>query len=116
RGLARAGRPDRNRTREVPAKVRPRRAEPVERDHSHAKRPALPGLLEHQLAVIARERRLVAEGGVDRGQVALSFAHLVAAWWAVGTAVPIMQSRVTIAARSSSLQPPVPSGRIGSTR
>jgi hypothetical protein len=33
----------------------------------------------------------------------------------LGTATPIMQSRVTIPARRSSLQPSVPAGRIGST-
>ncbi len=102
--------------RKVSPKVVPRQAEPVERDHDHAKRPALPRLLEHELAVVARERHPVAEGGVDPGQVARSCAHLIAGWLAVGTAVPIMQSRVTIAASSSSLQPSVPSGRIGSTR
>ena len=107
---------NRNRVREVTPKLGPRHAEPVQGDHGHAKRPALPGLLEHELTVVARERRLVAEGGVDRGQVAGSWAHLTAGWLALGTAVPIMQSRVTIAASSFSLQPSVPSGRIGSTR
>jgi hypothetical protein len=34
----------------------------------------------------------------------------------LGTATPIMQSRVTMAARRSSLQLSVPAGRIGSTR
>ncbi len=33
-----------------------------------------------------------------------------------GTAVPIRQSRVTMAASSASLQPSVPAGRSGSTR
>ena len=34
----------------------------------------------------------------------------------VGTAVPIMQSRVTMAASRASSQPSVPAGRPGSTR
>jgi orotate phosphoribosyltransferase-like protein len=34
----------------------------------------------------------------------------------LGRATPIMQSRVTIAANCSSLQPSVPAGRTGSTR
>ena len=36
--------------------------------------------------------------------------------FALGTATPIMQSRVTIDARRSSFQLSVPAGRIGSTR
>src|SRR6185437_718281 len=35
--------------------------------------------------------------------------------YAVGSPVPIIESRVTISARRSSLQPSVPAGRIGST-
>jgi hypothetical protein len=35
---------------------------------------------------------------------------------ACGTAVPIMQSRVTSALRASSVRPSVPAGRIGTTR
>jgi len=115
-GLVLGGRMDRDRAREVAPEVGPRHVEPIEDDHCHAERPPLPGLLEHELAVIPRQRGLVAEGGIDGGQVARLGAHVIAGAPAVGSAVPIMQSRVTAAASASSLQPSVPSGRIGSTR
>jgi len=107
---------NRDRVRKVTPKVGPRHTEPVDDYHGHAKRPPLPGLLEHKLAIVARERHLVTEGGIDGGQVAGSLAHLIAGPRTLGNAVPIMESRVTIAASSSSLQPSVPAGRIGSTR
>ena len=59
--------------------------------------------------------------GLDRPE-AVHAAHVVDAVHdatASGRAarpVPIIESRVTSAARSSSLQPSVPSGRIGTTR
>ena len=115
-GLVLGGRMDRDRAREVAPEVGPRHVEPIEDDHCHAERPPLPGLLEHKLAIVARERHLVTEGGIDGGQVAGSLAHLIAGPRTLGNAVPIMESRVTIAASSSSLQPSVPAGRIGSTR
>src|SRR6185437_1291382 len=42
--------------------------------------------------------------------------HFVFSSGAFGTPVPIMESRVTISASCSSLQPSVPAGRIGRTR
>ena len=70
---------------------------------------ALPSGVEDRLVRLRRDR---AE--------ALRAAEIVRAVHAVpgesGSPVPIMESRVTSAASSSSLQPSVPAGRIGTTR
>jgi uncharacterized membrane protein YoaK (UPF0700 family) len=115
-GLALALRASGNRRDEVPSEVRPRSARPLEHDNAHPQRPSLPRLLEHQLPVIARQLGVDAERIVHRRKLGRVRAHAIAFARALGTAVPIMQSRVTIAASSSSLQPSVLGGRIGSTR
>lgn len=76
----------------------------LERHDAHAERAALPRLLEDELAVVARQRG----GGAERRVGGRQPAH--------GSAVPIMQSRVTIPASSSSPRSSLPAGRSGSTR
>lgn len=89
---------------EMLAKLLPCRAGALEHDDAHPERAPLPRLLEDEFAVVARQRRRGSEPGVGRGEP----AH--------GTAVPIMQSRVTSAASCSSSRSSLPAGRSGSTR
>src|SRR5512132_2004612 len=92
----------------------PWRSRALEHDDAKAERSALPDLLEDQLAVRARQRRSYTYRFVDIGESG-GCTHAGVSW-ATGTATPIIASRVTIAASSSSSQPSVPEGRSGSTR
>ena len=102
--------PDRG--HQVAAELRPACAGAVEQHHAHAearpaRAPQRPARRCHAAAPNARRvrrppRRAAADAGVRRP--------------ACGTAVPIMQSRVTSALRASSVRPSVPAGRIGTTR
>ena len=97
---------------EVPSKLIPGHLELIEHGDSHPERTPLPRFLEHELSVIARQRGVTSERRVDRRKAAPAVCQTRTGLLAFGSAVPIMQSRVTIAASSSSLQPSVPSGRI----
>jgi hypothetical protein len=71
----------------------------------HAEDPPLPRRVEDELTVLAREcsrtRHLLHLGSHER-------TH--------SRATPIIPSRVTVAASSASVAPPVPAGRSGTTR
>ncbi len=84
------------------------RALAVKRDRN-AERAALPRIGEHELSVLPRQRDLPAHAG-DRG------VDLCAHRGDCGLVTPIMQSRVTSLASSSSPIPSVPAGRSGSTK
>src|SRR5260370_4413523 len=80
-------------------------------DDRHPESASFPGRFEHQLPVLARRRR----AAVDVGSARIDARHRLASAGTRGRATPIMQSRLTIDAGCSSVQPPVPSGRSGST-
>src|SRR5438309_11830811 len=96
----------------------------VAHGHGHPEDAALPRLVEHQLAVLARQRGLA--GHVGDLAARNGFHHsapaprrLAAPTSARGgrtTATPIIESRVTRSASSVSLSCSVPAGRSGSTR
>ena len=84
----------------------------------HAEDAPLPRCLEHQLAVLARHRQVVAQvldPLVAHRPSARSPAAAPLAAGAATFATPIIASRVTSAASSSSASPPVPAGRSGRT-
>ncbi len=89
----------------------------AERDR-HAEDPPLPGGLEDQLAVPARHGQVVAQvldPLVAHPRPRPSVRGRVGARGAPTFATPIIASRVTNAASSSSVSPSVPAGRSGST-
>ncbi len=99
---------------EVRPEVDPRQPHPGEGGDTEAEGSALPRLLEDELAVVARQRTVLGQRRVDLGQAGA--VQLDTASASLGTAVPIMQSRVTSVARASSPRSSVPGGRIGRTR
>ena len=85
----------------------------------HAEDAPLPGRLEDQLAVLARHGQVVAEVldalGRSSSLRRVSRGRAGRCAGAPTLATPIMASRVTSAASSSSVSPSVPAGRSGST-
>jgi len=84
----------------------PRQAERAQRPGKRLQRGI--GLQVHRLRELGVHRRIAERRQAQALQQLLQ--------WSSGTATPIMQSRVTIEASFSSLQPSVPAGRFGSTR
>ncbi len=104
---------------QMPAELLPLDGPRVVQGDDEPEGAALPGLLEDELPVAARQRRLAAERLLERGVRRRRSGHAAQAATPVGaptTATPIMASRVTSAASSSSLIPSVPGGRCGSTK
>src|SRR5439155_22197998 len=88
------------------AELVPSQAKRFDDADRHRQRASLPGCGEDQLAVAARERDAPAH--VDDLRSNRAVAH--------GRATPIIASRVTSLAKSSSIIPSVPCGRPGRTR
>src|SRR5262245_34889944 len=95
-----------DRVDQVRSEVGPAESEALQGRDAHPEGTALPWLLEHKLAVITGQRRLPGERLVNVRQPGPR--HPASRSGARGTAVPIMQSRVTSAVSSSSPRPSVP--------
>src|SRR5262249_40860983 len=81
--------------------------------HGHPEDAALPRLVEHELAVLPRQRG----GALHIGDLTPpDRSHPAAGAGRPPTATPIIASRVTKPASSASLSRSVPAGRSGSTR
>ena len=104
---------------QVVAKVVPGVDLVVAQRDRHAEDAPLPGRLEDQLAVLARHGQVVAQildALVGHRRLRPSSPRPRRATAGAPTfATPIMASRVTSAASSSSVSPSVPAGRSGST-
>src|SRR5438270_9642693 len=90
---------------EVTAEEVPRQPQALDESHGQGQRPRFPRRREDQLAVVARK----GAGAVHEG-------HVVGQFCSQSRCTPIMESRVTTPASSSSVIPSVPAGRSGRTR
>ena len=93
-----------DRVDETGAEILPAETELLNEPDGHGQHPPLPWRIEHELAVVARQRG-------DSAHLASLGPNRIAQ----SRCTPIIASRLTSTANSSSVAPSLPAGRSGST-